>query len=248
MVNGIGWKEGVVGNVKIDAGLDFQMSCVLGELKPVVIKDLEKESYFSETPLLVDHKIVSGVSVPMTVGEHITGVLGVYSDQFKEFSNDDINFLLSVGYIIASAIEGGRADREIENQSVYTKNLIETSQDAIICIDNNGFINIWNKSAEKIFGYSEDDIIGQPISQIMPDRYKEQYEGRLMKFLKTGELQVAEKTLEAFGINKIGMEIPIELSLTFQEIEKEKILCTVKVRDLTDRRKVVGSFKQKLIP
>ena len=139
---------------------------------------------------MVEHGIVSGISVPMIVGEHVIGVLGVYSDQFTEFSNDDTNFLQSVGYIIAAAIENRRADKEIESKNEYTNSLIETAQDAIICIDDKGVINIWNKSAEKIFGYPESEIIGQPITKIIPDRYKKQHEDGLKRFLKLVNLEL----------------------------------------------------------
>jgi PAS domain S-box-containing protein len=245
MVNGIGWKEGVVGNETIDIGLDSQMSCNLEELKPVVIKDLNNESYVSTSHLLIEHGIVSGVSVPMAVGEHIIGVLGVYSNRFKEFSSDDTNFLQSVGHIVASEIESRRADKEIDSNNEYTNRLIETAQDAIVRMDNNGFINIWNKSAEKIFGYSENEIIGQPITKIIPNRDKKQHEDKFMRFLKTGEFTDVGRTIEIHGINKKGVEVPIEVSLTVQEIEKEKALYTASIRDLTESKRMEESFDHK---
>jgi PAS domain S-box-containing protein len=245
MVNGIGWKEGVVGNETINVGLDPQMSCNLEELKPVVIKDLNNESYVSTSHLLIEHGIVSGVSVPMAVGEHIIGVLGVYSNRFKEFSSDDTNFLQSVGHIVASEIESRRADKEIDSNNEYTNRLIETAQDAIVRMDNNGFINIWNKSAEKIFGYSENEIIGQPITKIIPNRDKKQHEDKFMRFLKTGEFTDVGRTIEIHGINKKGVEVPIEVSLTVQEIEKEKALYTASIRDLTESKRMEESFDHK---
>ena len=245
MVNGIGWKEGVVGNETINVGLDPQMSCNLEELKPVVIKDLNNESYVSTSHLLIEHGIVSGVSVPMAVGEHIIGVLGVYSNRFKEFSSDDTNFLQSVGHIVASEIESRRADKEIDSNNEYTNRLIETAQDAIVRMDNNGFINIWNKSAEKIFGYSENEIIGQPITKIIPNRDKKQHEDKFMRFLKTGEFTDVGRTIEIHGINKKGVEVPIEVSLTVQEIEKEKALYTASIRDLTESKRMEETFDHK---
>ncbi len=112
MVNGTGWKGSVVGNETINFKLDSQMSCNLNKLKPVIVKNLNNESYLSESKLLKEHGIVSCVSVPMIVGEHVIGVLGVYSNQFREFTSDDINFLQSVGHIIAATLE--RVDMQIK--------------------------------------------------------------------------------------------------------------------------------------
>ncbi len=244
MLSGVGWNEYVVGNTIIDIRPDSHVSYNLKKLKPVVIKELKSHSEFSVSPLLVEHGIVSGVSVPMIVGEHVIGVLGVYSDCFTEISNDDSKFLKSIGYIIASAIESRRADKEITSKNEYTNNLIETAQDAIICIDDEGVINIWNKSAEKVFGYSESEIIGQPVTLIIPDRYKKQHENGLKRFLKTGELRVTGRTIDVHGINKKGIEVPIEMSITFQEIDKEKTLFTAIIRDLTERKKMEGALLQ----
>jgi PAS domain S-box-containing protein len=244
MISGVGWKEGVVRNATVDAGLDSHLSFNLSKLKPLVIKDLKSDSGFSASPLLVDHGVVSGISVPMIVGDHVIGVLGVYTLQFTEFTNDDTNFLQSVAYIIAAAIESRRADKEIENKNEYTNSLIETAQDAIISIDDMGVIKIWNKSAEKVFGYTESEIVGQPITKIIPDRHKKQHKDGLKRYLKTGEFKVTGRTIDVHGINKKGIEVPIEMSLTVQEIEKEKILFTAIIRDLTERKKMEAALLQ----
>ncbi|MCP5005438.1 MAG: PAS domain S-box protein [Planctomycetes bacterium] len=244
VVSGVGWNKGVVGNAIVDVGLYSHVSHNLNELKPFVIKDLRSDTAVSASSLLIEHGIVSGISVPMIMGEHVIGVLGVYSDKFTEFTNDDTNFLQSVVYIIASAIENRRVYKEIKNKNEYTNGLIETAQDAIICIDDKGVINIWNKSAEKVFGYSESEIIGQPITKIIPDRYKKQYENGLKKFLETGGFRVTGKTIDVHGLNNEGIEVPIEMSLTVQKTEKEKTLFTAIIRDHTERKKMEGVLLQ----
>ncbi len=244
IVSGVGWNEGVVGNAIVDVGLNSHVSHNLNELKPFVIKDLKSDTAFSTSSLLIEHGIVSGISVPMIIGEHVIGVLGVYSDKFTEFTNDDTNFLQSVGYIIASAIENRRVYKEIKSKNEYTNGLIETAQDAIICIDDKGVINIWNKAAEKVFGYSESEIVGQPVTKIIPDRYKKQHESGLKRFLETGEFSATGRTIDVHGLNNKGIEVPIEMSLTFQKTEKEKAIFTAIIRDHTERKKMEGALLQ----
>ena len=244
LTSGIGWKEGVVDHTTLDVELGSHIDYNLRKLKPVVIEDLKNDTRFSITPLLVEHGVVSGVSVPMIVGEHVLGVLGVYTEELKEFTKDDTNFLQSVGYIIAAAVESRRAEKEIENEKEYTGNLIETAKDAIIGINEKGFISIWNQSAEKVFGYSESEIKGQPITTIIPEKYKKQHEAGLQKFIKTGEFRNLERTLDVFGITKEGVEVPIEMSLTAQKIENERYLFTAIIRDLTERKKMEEALLQ----
>ncbi len=134
--------------------------------------------------------------------------------------------------------------KEIKRGKEYTEKLIETAQDAIICIDEKGIINVWNKSAEKIFGYSEDEIIGQPVTTIIPERYKKRHQEGLKRFSKTGEAKIIGKTLEIFGKTKGGIEIPIELSLSFHKTEEDRYSFTGIIRDLTERKKIEETLLQ----
>ena len=56
-----------------------------------------------------------------------------------------------------------KVEKEIIKEKEYTENLIETAHDAIVCVDEKGTINVWKKSAEKIFGYSKSEMIGKSI-------------------------------------------------------------------------------------
>ncbi|MFQ5787402.1 MAG: PAS domain S-box protein, partial [Thermodesulfobacteriota bacterium] len=118
----------------------------------------------------------------------------------------------------------------------YSENLIETAQDAIICINEHGIVNVWNKAAEKIFGYSEREISGEPITTIIPERYKMQHEEGLRRFLHTSEARIIGKTVEVSGIAKEGIEVPIEMSLAFQLNEKGDYSFTAIIRDITERK------------
>ncbi len=237
-VSGVGWKEGIVGHTTLDVGPGSHAEFALKRLRPVVIDDLRNEKRFSILPLLVEHGIVSGVSVPMNVGGHALGVFGVYTEELTKFTEDDTNFLQSVGYIIATAVERRRAEKEIEKEKEYTDNLIRTTKDAIVGINEKRVISLWNQSAEKIFGYSKSEIIGLPVTTIIPEKYKKQHAVGLQKFIETGELKSPDRTLSALGITKEGVEVPIEMSLTSQKIENERYVFTAIIRDLTERKKM----------
>ncbi len=61
---------------------------------------------------------------------------------------------------------------ELNREKEFSENLIETAQDAIVSIDEVGIVQIWNLSAEKIFGYSRNEIMGKSITIIIPEKYK----------------------------------------------------------------------------
>lgn len=121
-----------------------------------------------------------------------------------------------------------------ESEEKYRK-LIDTAQDAIIGIDEGGMVNIWNELAERIFGYSEREIIGKQITTIIPERYRKQHKEGLERFLKTHETRIIGKTTEIYGITKDGVEIPLEMSLSFQNDSKDGHSFMAIIRDIAEK-------------
>ncbi len=131
----------------------------------------------------------------------------------------------------------------IESSESYRK-LIGTAQDAIIRIDEGGMVNVWNESAERIFGYSEREIIGKPVTTIIPESYRKQHENGLRQFIKTGDARIMDKTVEVYGITKEGIEVPIEMSLAFQKDKDDHYSFMAIIRDITERRMKEGEIKK----
>ena len=129
--------------------------------------------------------------------------------------------------------EKKRIDDEIKRAKEFSENLIETAQDAIVSIDEEGIVKIWNLSAERIFGHSRNEIIGKSIITIIPERYRERHMEGIKRFLQTGQAKIIGKSIEIAGMTKEGEEIPIELSLSFQKTENNRYSFTGIIRDRT---------------
>ena len=103
LVAGVGLKEGYVGRAMVDAGRESQAGYTLASKEPVVVEDLRLETRFSGPPLLLEHGVVSGMSVVIQDWARPFGVLEVHTSQRRIFTRDDINFLHSIANIIAAA-------------------------------------------------------------------------------------------------------------------------------------------------
>ncbi|HEX6143973.1 MAG TPA: GAF domain-containing protein [Geminicoccaceae bacterium] len=102
---GIGWRDGLVGRARVDAGLGSQAGFVLAVGQPVIVPDLASETRFRAAPLLTEHGVVSGVSVVIGgEGDRPFGVLGAHTASPRTFTTDDIAFLQSIANVLASAI------------------------------------------------------------------------------------------------------------------------------------------------
>ena len=111
---GIGWREGLVGQGTVGAGLDSQAGYTLSIDEPVIVDNMRGENRFSGPPLLHDHGVVSGISIIIRGEENRPyGVLGAHTSQHRRFNGDDIHFLQSVANILTAAITSDRGrDRQ----------------------------------------------------------------------------------------------------------------------------------------
>jgi PAS domain S-box-containing protein len=114
---GIGWQPDYLGRPVLRTGLDSQLGYTLLLLsnEPVIIEDLREETRFWAPTLLRKHGVVSGMSVVIGGRKEPFGVLGVYTNNHRVFTKDDINFLQSVANVLALAVERKRAE-EVRTQ------------------------------------------------------------------------------------------------------------------------------------
>src|SRR6266511_5937168 len=112
---------------------------------------------------------------------------------------------------------------------------MESANDAMVIADAVGNIVAWNKAAQRTFGYSEEEIVGQALTRLLPERYRDGYRQDLAGFRATGESNAVGRTVELAGLRKDGREFPIELSLAASRTD-EGVLFTGIIRDITWRR------------
>ncbi|MBP9886330.1 MAG: PAS domain S-box protein [Leptospiraceae bacterium] len=114
--------------------------------------------------------------------------------------------------------------------------IIESAMDGIISINESQQITLINPAAERIFGYNKEEILGQSINKLIPERFHSSHGEHIEKFGKTG---VTTRSMNAlgvvFGVRANGSEFPLEASISQIQIGKEKIF-TIILRDITERR------------
>ena len=93
------------------------------------------------------------------------------------------------------------------------RSLVESAADAIVFANQYGRIISWNRAASRLFGYSDDEVISQPLTLLMPVRYRTAHTRGLKQFQATGQSSLIGKVTELHGLRKDGTEFPLELSL-----------------------------------
>ncbi|TBR15070.1 PAS domain S-box protein [bacterium] len=111
---GVGWKEGLVGVVQLKAGRDSQAGYTLMTKEPVIVEDLRTEKRFSMPSLLVEHNVISGLSVIIGEIKKPFGVLGAHTGYKRIFTRDDVNFVQAIANLLAIVIERVKIDKETQ--------------------------------------------------------------------------------------------------------------------------------------
>lgn len=123
--------------------------------------------------------------------------------------------------------------------------LFQASQDGIIQADGDGRIVEVNPAAGEMFGYDPDELTGEPLTKLMPERYRDQHREGLNRYLKTGEARVIGETVELHGRRKDGTEFPIELTIDTWTAEDERYFSGI-IRDITERKETEHQLEQSL--
>ena len=123
------------------------------------------------------------------------------------------------------------------------RSISASAQDAIIMIDNEGNIYYWNEAAERIFGYSAQEVLTKKCLLILPKRYHTVFTKEFSNFKTTGKGPAIGKTLEFEGIRKSGKEFPIEISLSAVMIDG-KWCATGILRDISERKQAEESLRE----
>jgi PAS domain S-box-containing protein len=115
------------------------------------------------------------------------------------------------------------------------EDLLEAAPDAMVVVDQTGRIVLVNAQTERLFGYLREEILGQPVEVLIPQRFHQRHQAHRTSFFSEQRVRPKETQLDLFGLRKDGSEFPVEISLSPIETEKG-VLVTSAIRDITERK------------
>jgi PAS domain S-box-containing protein len=113
--------------------------------------------------------------------------------------------------------------------------ILRSATDAIVCADQLGVITLWNEAAERILGYEPDEVLGQPLTIIIPERFRDAHNAGILRLSRGEEPRIIGTTVEVWAVRKDGTEVPVELSLSTWLLDGQRYFSGI-VRDISMRR------------
>jgi PAS domain S-box-containing protein len=121
-------------------------------------------------------------------------------------------------------------------QAGLSQALIEHLADAVIFADHEGLIQVWNAGAEAVFGYSADQVLGQRLDVLIPERLRSAHWAAFDTAVDTGRMKYGRESMTTRSIHKDGSDLYVDLSFALVKDADGRVLGSVAVaRDITRR-------------
>jgi PAS domain S-box-containing protein len=121
--------------------------------------------------------------------------------------------------------------------------LVDAAADAIVTSDEQGVIRSWNEAAGRIFGYGAEEVIGESLTILMPERFRDAHGAGHARVVATGETKVIGSVVELAGLHREGHEFPIELSLSTWIVPSGERRFAGIIRDVSERAALVEALR-----
>ncbi|QDT50558.1 Sensor protein FixL [Symmachiella dynata] len=136
----------------------------------------------------------------------------------------------------------GKAIGKLEESESRSRAILQSAADAVITIDERGEIESLNATAENLFGYSHNELIGQNISLLMPSPYREDHDNYINAYLRTGQRKILGISRDVVGCRKDGTTFPMELAVSEAKPGGQRHFTAI-IRDITSRKAAERQLK-----
>ena len=146
--------------------------------------------------------------------------------------------------VVMDITERKQAEAALRESEERTARIVASAMDAIISVDSQQRVILFNAAAEKMFGHRAADVLGQPLDRFIPQRFRAHHHHHIEAFAATG---VTTRTMGALGqisgVRANGEEFPIEASISQISVGAQKLF-TVILRDITERKQTESALRE----
>jgi len=231
----VGWNLAKLSQARIPK--DKMLQKILYQDTPAIVRnphELNREYLPKEVAeMLAEFPVAAFLTFPIAYEGKIIAYFNLDNKQDPNaFSQSDFKRLEGVREGIALAVRTAMDWERLVERESELRNLLSALPDAVVTIDAEGRIRSWNPGAAKLFGYSQEEVLGRPVTLLMPEEYKKRHEEVFKKNLANGRAE--HRLLEVEGLRKDGTRFPVQWAIASYEGKGRR--CFVGVgRDLTAR-------------
>jgi PAS domain S-box-containing protein len=193
------------------------------------------------------------LAVPLTSGQRLIGVLVLSKLGLDQFDGHDLRLLEVLGSHAAVAIENARLlgrEREAASRArdseARTNAILQSALDGVIVMDGGGTVHEFSPAAERTFGYSREDAVGNELAElIIPPALRKRHRDGLARYLATGDAPILGRRIEMTAMRSDGTQFPVELAISKVDLPGTNLF-TGYIRDITERKRAEADVQSAL--
>lgn len=190
---GVGWRDGLVGDATVPAAVDSQAGYTLLSEEPIIVDDLRTDERFSGPELLTSHNVVSGISVIIGSVEDPWGALGVHTAECHEFTDHDVNFVQSIANVLAAVITEIHAKQQLHERENDLKETFDRITDGFIGVDADWVITYTNDRGKELITLDDEELVGRNFWDVFEPALGTTFEKHYREVVTTQEPTIFEE-------------------------------------------------------
>lgn len=181
-------------------------------------------------------QVTATLGIPLLVEDRSFGLLiGDRGEQPLILSPDEMDLAMIFANQASVWIARARALSEATGAQAKFRDLLELAPDGILLVDREGKIGLVNGQAEAMFGYRREELLGEPVEKLIPERYQGRHHRHREGYLAEPRTRPMGSGLDLFACRKEGTEFPVEISLSPTSTDDAGFVITI-IRDVTERK------------
>jgi len=181
------------------------------------------------------------LGLPFYRGKNLVGMVGI-ANRPGGYDGEIVDYLQPFLATCGNIIEAYRVDTQrrttqkaLNESEATTRAIVTTVINGIIVINEHGIVELFNPAAEKIFGYTADEVIGRNVSMLMPEPHHSRHDRYIGNYLRTSKRKVIGIGREVIGKRKDGTTFPMDLAVNEMNLGKERKFVGI-TTDITERK------------
>lgn len=139
--------------------------------------------------------------------------------------------------IVGAYVEASRDESAFWESDAWIRGIVESAADAIVSIDSTGKLEYLNPAAQRLFGFTPEEIYGKGVEMLMPSPYRENHNEYIRNYLDTGDKKIIGLGREVVACRKDGSVFPIHLSVSEAIIDGRRIFTAI-IHDIGERKRI----------
>jgi PAS domain S-box-containing protein len=205
--------------------------------KPLQLDDIRDSGRFDRAIAAQRAGVREAMAVPVTGGEGVLAVLELFVTHERAGEPGRLERVARVAEELGPLVERRRAAEALAASQEQFAAVTDAAVDAIVSADSSGRVLTWNQGAERLFGWTAEEMVGRPLTVVVPERFRALHSDGLARVRRTGASKLAGKVVELSGLRRDGTEVPIELSVGTWNGPDGMAFSGV-LRDITERKRV----------